>query len=168
MRYMQRLDALATTVRAEMDRQKLNTYKVADRAAQRGHKIVHGTVWNVINQNVKEVKDKTIVAIARGLGIQEDDLFSVLRGNLLSEQVSDERFKRIAKGYAQLSEAEKQTLEPFLAAIETAIGKGLSAEKISVKKSSRSGVKKEKKSFSSASGEIYKFVDEDQPDEEND
>lgn len=173
MRYMQNLDALAETVSGEMKRQNLNTYEVADRARTRGFKIVHGTVWNVINKQVKEVKDKTIVAISQGLGLPEENLFAIVRGlNLNDESVENGRFQRIAQGYVRLSEAEKQNLEPFLRAIEQTIEKALPAKiSGSTKKNvaDQKAKRKGKKSFTTGDGRNLRLVEGTSgSDDEND
>ncbi len=122
MRYMQNLDALAVAVSSEMERQKLNTYEVAERARKKGYKIVHGTVWNVINRQVKEVKDKSIVAIAHGLNLPERVLFDIVRGKDSSADIMiDGRFLRLAERYTRLSADEKNNIEPFLSALEETI-----------------------------------------------
>lgn len=152
MRYMQNLDALAIAVSGEMERQKLNTYEVADRARKKGYKIVHGTVWNVINRNVKEVKDKTIIALAHALDLPEQQLFAILRGAGLSEDVIENaRFNSIARGYSRLSEQEKQNLEPFLRAIEQTIIKALPDVEITKQKKIKPE-KNTKKTFSTRDG----------------
>lgn len=122
MRYMQNLDALAIAVSSEMERQKLNTYEVAERARKKGYKIVHGTVWNVINRQVKEVKDKSIVAIAHGLNLPERVLFDIVRGaDPNAEAMIDGRFLRLGEKYGRLSTDEKNNIEPFLSALEETI-----------------------------------------------
>ena len=126
MRYMQNLKALASAVSAEMQKQNLNTYEVADRARKKGYKIVHGTVWNVINCNVKEVKDKSIVAIAHGLDLPEQTLFAIVRGKKDgAEAAVSERFIRLAEHYSNLQEPERQQIEPFIAALEISISRFL-------------------------------------------
>lgn len=168
MRYMQNLDALAVAVSAEMQRQKLNTYEVADRARKKGYKIVHGTVWNVINQNVKEVKDKTIIALAHALDLPEQHLFDILRGiGSSGEVIENARFNTIAKGYGQLSEQEKQNLEPFLTAIEQTINKALPEIEVSRQKKTKKE-KSGRKTFSTRDGKTKMMLVSEAPSAKKD
>lgn len=69
--------ALAEYVRQKMNEQNLSTYDVERRS---GGQITHGSVWNILNQRVKDVKASTLRALAKGLGITEEQIFAIARG----------------------------------------------------------------------------------------
>lgn len=119
---MQKLDALADAVKDRMDELGLNTYEVANAATARGHKIVHGTVWNVINENVKEVKDKTLTALELGLDMPSGTLRAIIRGEQQDlRPIHNKRFAELSEKYSNLSKDEQDLIEPFLAAFEKTI-----------------------------------------------
>lgn len=116
---MQKLDALADAVKDRMNELDLNTYEVANAAKLRGHKIVHGTVWNVINQNVKEVKDATLTALEFGLNMPSGTLRAIARGEAQDlKPIQNARFARIFELYSNLSKDQRDMVEPFLGAFE--------------------------------------------------
>lgn len=124
MPYMQKLEALASAVRQRMEELNLNTYQVAERATQKGHKIVHGTVWNIINRNVNEVKDRTLTAIAVALNMPIESLRAIVRGEPEDlKKITDRRFAQLADNYHSLSVVQKEILEPFLSAVEQGVEK---------------------------------------------
>ncbi|HWW74720.1 MAG TPA: helix-turn-helix transcriptional regulator [Pyrinomonadaceae bacterium] len=60
-----------------MEGKNLSTYDVARRS---GNLITHQTVWSLLNAQGKDVKVGTLKALAKGLGVQEDEIFAVARG----------------------------------------------------------------------------------------
>lgn len=113
---MQDLEGLAKFVRQKMDELNLNSYEVAQRATNKGFKIVHGTVWNVLNQNTKEVKDRTLISLAKGLNVDEEQIFAIARGQ---SQITDEDIERIEleamyRKRRNLSPAQKEAFRRIL------------------------------------------------------
>ena len=74
---MQDLQALAEYVQQHLQRPGVSTHTIAQNA---GGGISHGTVWNIANQHVNEVKERTLVALARGLGVSFEEVQAVVKG----------------------------------------------------------------------------------------
>lgn len=68
---------LADFVGRAMVAQNLSTHDVARRS---GGRISHATVWNIQNGRIKNIQNDTLVALAKGLGVPEDELFLLVRG----------------------------------------------------------------------------------------
>lgn len=68
------MNRLAEFIRAEMQRQNLSYNDVANRG---GNKITHGTIWNIVNGNVKQLRPESIDAIARGLQLAPEKLWTI-------------------------------------------------------------------------------------------
>lgn len=81
---VQDLKGLARFVQEQMSAQNISTHEVAKRS---GNAISHGTVWNIANQQVKDVKPSTLTALAKGLRVSEDDILGAVGG----KQTQDER-----------------------------------------------------------------------------
>lgn len=64
-----------------MEGKSLSTYDVARRS---GNLITHQTVWSLLNAQGKDVKVGTLKALAKGLGVSEDEIFAVARGKSVS------------------------------------------------------------------------------------
>lgn len=108
---VQDLQGLAAYVRAKMETQALSHQDVAARA---GGAISHTTVWNVANSAVKEVKQSTLSALARGLGVSEDEIFAVARGvRPTTPNTADQHAKFIVEEFSQLSDDAKAALRPI-------------------------------------------------------
>lgn len=69
-------EELAEFVRIRMRELRLSYADVANRSKG---EITHGTVWNIVNNRVKEIKQSTLRALAVGLGVPEEELFSRAR-----------------------------------------------------------------------------------------
>lgn len=96
---------LARFVRQKMDDLNLSTYDVERRS---GGAITHGSVWNILNQRVKDVKSGTLSALAKGLGISEEELFDVYRGKQpAGDGVLEEEIGVLFYGWAEADEAAK-------------------------------------------------------------
>ena len=101
-------EALATYVRQKMDEKNLSTYEVERRS---GGDITHGSVWNILNQRVTDVKARTLRALAKGLGVSEDELFAVARGKSLNgTEAFDSEISAMFRGLAELSDEDKAEL----------------------------------------------------------
>jgi transcriptional regulator with XRE-family HTH domain len=69
--------SLADYVRRIIDEKDLSYRKVA---AQSGGRISHATISDIINGNQRDIKTETLIGLAKGLGVSEDELFAVARG----------------------------------------------------------------------------------------
>jgi transcriptional regulator with XRE-family HTH domain len=83
-------DSLAEYLREQMEGKGLSTYDVARRS---GNLITHQTVWSLLNAQGKDVKVGTLKALAKGLGISEDEIFAVARGKSVSGDLQLEESK---------------------------------------------------------------------------
>lgn len=82
----------------------MNYRQVADRS---GGLISHTTVFDVVNLRSKDVKAKTLRGLAKGLGVSEDEIFSVTRGKSPADNPEFKKWK-----FASLfDEAEQLTPE---------------------------------------------------------
>ena len=98
------LTALSEFVRAVMNEKDLNYRQVAERS---GGLISHTTVFDVVNLRSKDVKAKTLRGLAKGLGVPEDEIFSVARGKSPADDPDYKNWK-----YAALfDDAKKLTPE---------------------------------------------------------
>lgn len=87
---MQDLQALAELTQRKMSEQNLSLHDVEARARRAGFKISHATVGNILNQTSKEVKASTLSALARGIGVSEEELRAVVFGD--KQKMTLERF----------------------------------------------------------------------------
>lgn len=86
--------------------------------------ISNGYVSQIENNYITNVSPTKLKALAKGLGITEEEIFAAARGTSpKSINVAEERFTFIAHGYADLSDSEKESIEPLLSAIENVIEK---------------------------------------------
>lgn len=73
---------LAALLRRRMaELNNLSTYEVARRA---GNRVSNGTVWNIINDRVRDVKKDTLRTLAHALGLPEEEVFAADRGKKLA------------------------------------------------------------------------------------
>lgn len=87
-----------------MNEKELNYRQVAERS---GGLISHTTVFDVVNLRSKDVKAKTLRGLAKGLGVSEDEIFSVTRGKSPTDNPDFKKWK-----FASLfDEAEQLTPE---------------------------------------------------------
>ncbi|HEY0545273.1 MAG TPA: helix-turn-helix transcriptional regulator [Pyrinomonadaceae bacterium] len=109
---------LAKYVRQKMDEQNLSTYDVERRS---GGTVTHGTVWNILNQRVKDVKSSTLSALAKGLGVSVDEVFNVYRGGSANgDNMLEEEIGVLFYGWDEADEAAKaETLAAIRMIAET-------------------------------------------------
>jgi len=70
-------EALAALLSKRMADLNLSAPEVARRS---GGAVSHGTVWNIINSRVRDVKEVTLKGLAKALEIPEDEVFAAYRG----------------------------------------------------------------------------------------
>lgn len=86
-----------------MEGKGLSTYDVARRS---GNLITHQTVWSLLNAQGKDVKVGTLKALAKGLGVAEDEIFAVARGKSVSGDLQLDESKLLE--YFRTLEAESR------------------------------------------------------------
>jgi transcriptional regulator with XRE-family HTH domain len=97
-------EELATLVRNRMEELNLSTNAVARKS---GHKISNGTVWNIANNRVKDVKEDTLRALARGIDLPEDEVLAAYYGKQVEPDDSLEGIKVLFNGWHEASEADR-------------------------------------------------------------
>lgn len=68
---------LGDYLRRVISEKNLTYRQVAERS---GGRISHAAISDIISGKTKEIKSSTITALARGLGVPEEEIFAVIRG----------------------------------------------------------------------------------------
>jgi transcriptional regulator with XRE-family HTH domain len=97
-------EQLADLVRSRMEELNLSTNAVARKA---GNKISNGTVWNIANSRVKDVKEETLRALARGLDLSEEEVFAAYFGKSVEQDDSLEGIRVLFNGWHEASEEDR-------------------------------------------------------------
>lgn len=71
-------ESLAAFVRRRM--KELNDLSTYDVARLSGGRVSNGTVWNVLNERVRDVKPDTLIALAAALQVSEQEIYDVAHG----------------------------------------------------------------------------------------
>lgn len=117
--------SLADFVRTVRNKKNLSTTQVEMISKQGGAKgISDGYISQIETGYIKNVSPEKLKALAKGLGISDEEIFASARGiEANKEIISNERFAMIAEGYSDLPEQARENLEPLLTAIELTIMK---------------------------------------------
>lgn len=103
--FMQDLDALAKYVQSHLKKPGVSTHTVADKA---GGGLSHGTVWNIANRQVNEVKGSTLAALARGLGVSLEEVQGVAQGKPIEHKDPFESLKILFHGWEGATEEDRR------------------------------------------------------------
>lgn len=154
-------ESLAEFVRITRNDKQMS---LMDVRMQSGKQLATSYISRIENGDVVNVGPKKLQALAKGLAVSEEILFSLVRGKTADPvKVSHERFILIADAYSGVPPQMKKDLEPFIAAIETALknhlqnNADLSATEIEqVKKSKNAVIEKylEKNSIDESSSTV--------------
>jgi transcriptional regulator with XRE-family HTH domain len=100
---------LAELVRCRaVEMNNLSTNEIARRAKAAGYELSNGTVWNVMNNRVKDVKEDTLEAIGHVLNISKDEMLAAYYDKPLSEaEAFDSEIGVLFKGFDELSDKDK-------------------------------------------------------------
>jgi transcriptional regulator with XRE-family HTH domain len=102
-------ESLADYVRRVIRDKDLSYRKVA---AQSGGKISHATVSDIINGNQRDLKTETLIGLARGLGVSEEELFAVARGKSLDDSAKvDAEMALFASRVKKLTAQQKRDFQ---------------------------------------------------------
>jgi plasmid maintenance system antidote protein VapI len=71
-------ESLAEFVQRRM--KELNDLSTYDVARLSGGRVSNGTVWNILNERVRDVKPDTLNALARALQVSEQEIYNVAHG----------------------------------------------------------------------------------------
>jgi hypothetical protein len=102
---MQDLQALAVYVRGHLSRPGVSTHTIANNA---GGGISHGSVWNIANARVSYVKESTLAALAKGLGVSLEEVQAVVKGKPLKYDDPFASLKVLFHGWESASETDRR------------------------------------------------------------
>lgn len=106
-------------IRTQLNNKNLSYRKVAEKS---GGLITHSTVGDIINEKVNSITVDVIIALSKGIGITEQELFDAARGKSPDAlRIADERFEYISKAYAKISDEKKESLEPLISVLEVTL-----------------------------------------------
>lgn len=87
---------------------ELNDLSTNEVARRSGNRISNGTVWNIMNNRVKDVKEETLSALAGALEISEDVILAAYYDKPLDDAAAfDSEIHVIFKGFNELSDEDK-------------------------------------------------------------
>jgi transcriptional regulator with XRE-family HTH domain len=99
-------ETLADYVRRVIRDKDLSYRKVADAS---GGKISPTTISDVINGQIGDIKTQTLKALAKGLGVPEDEIFAVARGKSLdASEAIDAEMALFASRVKKLTPQQKR------------------------------------------------------------
>jgi len=112
---------LAEYVRNALAAKNLNYREVARRS---GGLISHATVGDVVNNPGRRFSLETLRALAKGLGVPEDELLVVAAGRPLDDpSIEDAFFNALGYDFGRLTEEDKAVYRPILENIRDQINK---------------------------------------------
>ena len=112
---------LADFVRGVMEEKRLSLQDVSDRS--RGT-IPKPTVNDIKNGKTANPTVETLKALAKGLGVSEEEIFAYARGRTIADSdVEDAFFNAMGYDFRRLSEADKDVYRPILESIKEQIAK---------------------------------------------
>jgi transcriptional regulator with XRE-family HTH domain len=88
----------------------LSYRKVAQRS---GGRVSHATISDIINGRQKDIKTETLIGIARGLGVLEEELFAIARGKSVSGDLQLNEL-RLLEYFRSLSEESQEDVLTYL------------------------------------------------------
>jgi transcriptional regulator with XRE-family HTH domain len=97
-------ESLSDYVRRVISEKGLNYREVARRS---GGAISHGAVGHIVNGVSTDVRTETLRALAKGLGVPEDEIFAVARGKAISEPKSPAEFGVLFYGWEEATDEQK-------------------------------------------------------------
>ena len=98
--------ALAQLLSKRMAELNLSAPEVARRSSGA---ISHGTVWNIINSRVRDVKEDTLKGLAKALELPEEEVFDAYRGKPQEELSSSAQ--RVISFYNEMSPTAQRHFE---------------------------------------------------------
>lgn len=102
---MQDLKALSEYVQRQLQRPGVSTHSISKNTHGA---ISHGTVWNIANRQVSEVKESTLAALARGLGVSLEEVQAVVKGKQIEHTDPFESIKVLFYGWEEATEVDRR------------------------------------------------------------
>lgn len=115
-------EALAEYVRRLMEERNWSTYDVVRESG--GLITSNGTVWNVANLRVKDVKEKTLRGLAKAFKVPDIEVFEVYYGKKKvgeDELEDDEEVAALFYKYKKLTEEDKKEIRRLISIVDREI-----------------------------------------------
>jgi transcriptional regulator with XRE-family HTH domain len=124
VKHMKRLEPLKDYVRRIRTEKRLSLSEVSRNS---GNKIASSYLHRIENGNVVNVSPLKLKALAKGLGVSEEEVFNIVRGIRPREVpiLEDEEVALILTKYQKLSEEEKRELVEIFSFLEKEIDRRL-------------------------------------------
>jgi transcriptional regulator with XRE-family HTH domain len=106
------LKTLSKWLREQMEARNWSTYDVARETGR--YKVSNGTVWNVLNERVGEVKDNTLRGLAFAFKVSDDTVFDIYRVKKSPKQDTQARFAELALKFDRLPDDKKVNGEALI------------------------------------------------------
>ena len=91
-------------------------------AQNSGGAISHATVSDIINERNRNLSTATLVGIAKGLGVPEEEIFAVARGKALdTEEAFTGEFALLFKGFHDLSPEDQAEMRAMVRMLATEV-----------------------------------------------
>lgn len=111
------LETLAQFVARLMFEKKLTSYDIEQRS---GGNIGQATVIKIKNGRSTNPTKRTLLNLAKGLGVPYADVFNIATGNPVSDSV-DDRLENLSLKFSGLPDDKKQELDPLIAMMDREI-----------------------------------------------
>lgn len=115
-------EALAEYVRRLMEERNWSTYDVVRESG--GLITSNGTVWNVVNLRVKDVKERTLRGLAKAFKLPEPNIFEVYYGKKRfgeADLEDDEEVAALFYKYKNLTEEDKKEIRRLISVVDREI-----------------------------------------------
>ena len=126
-----KIESLADYCRRIRNEKNISTTDVEAASRKGGLKgISNGYVSQIENGYIKNVSPEKLKALARGLGVTEEEIFAISRGiNINGSKVVNERFAAMSFGYEGVPEEKKFRIDPLIDLLEQEIKKNQEEQK---------------------------------------
>ena len=105
-------EKLSDFVRRIIHEKDLSYRKVA---ASSGGLITHSTVSDVVNERVSNLSSQSISGLAKGLGVTESEIFSLVRGKLPNQKmVTNQQFENLSLKFSGIPSTKKERAQALL------------------------------------------------------
>jgi transcriptional regulator with XRE-family HTH domain len=109
-------EKLADYLRRVIRDKDLSYRKVAQRS---GGRVSHATISDIINGRQKDIKTETLIGIAKGLGVPEEEIFAVARGaTTMKNGFEQSDFARLYFKHGKLTKARQKEFERIWKMVE--------------------------------------------------
>lgn len=103
-------ETLSDYLRRVIRDKDLSYRKVAQRS---GGRVSHATISDIINGRQRDIKTETLIGIAKGLGVSEEEMFAIARGKSVSGDLQLNEL-RLLEYFRSLSEESQEDVLTYL------------------------------------------------------